>query len=493
MRRIVAAAVAIWLAGWTPAVAQCVSEASPYGINAHAPQGTGADRLLDEVQACGLGWIRIDFVWAWAEPAQDSFNWSIYDQLAAKARSRGLHIFATISHTPAWATNGVEGTGVPRNAADFYDICFRAADRYRDSIRHWGMWNEPNLSQFWAGTRSQYIELILKNGADAVHAASPGAKVCGPELAHLSSGSWDTWLTDCINQAGDRLDVLTHHAYGDNATRVTERLEKARVWPWDPPSVKQVLQSTGWYGRPFWLTEVGWESAEVGESAQASHYTNLLNTWLTGQANRTWVDKIFFYELNDTQAFSTITFGILGQDPLFPRKPAFTAYQSFITAWPPPPGAPDAPTTPSPADGTEIENRAILLQWSPARCAASYDVYFGTNSPGTLRGHTSSTAFDPGPLAWYTTYYWRVDAVNGSVVTTGPVWSFTTAAPADFDRDGDVDQSDFAVMQRCLAGNGQPVSSDCSRCDLDRDGDVDGVDVNAFQDCTAGPDAPPRC
>jgi len=146
------------------------------------------------------------------------------------------------------------------------------------------MWNEPNLSQFWSGSRTQYIDLILKNGADAVHAAAPEAKVCGPELAHLSSASWDGWLTDCINQAGSRLDVVTHHAYSSSGySGVTDRLEKPPVWPWDPPSVKQVLQNTGWFGRPFWLTETGWESAEVGEANQAAYHTGLLNDWFTGQ------------------------------------------------------------------------------------------------------------------------------------------------------------------------------------------------------------------
>ena len=48
--------------------------------------------------------------------------------------------------------SGSEGSGVPNNPADYYDICFRAANRYQGSIEHWGMWNEPNLSQFWAGT-----------------------------------------------------------------------------------------------------------------------------------------------------------------------------------------------------------------------------------------------------------------------------------------------------------------------------------------------------
>ncbi len=416
------------LAGPRRAAADCVNEASAYGIEAHAPQGADLTRLLDEVRACGIGWIRIDVVWSWVEPSQNTFNWSIYDAIASAAQARGIAVYASISNTPAWATAGPAGTGVPNNAADFYDICYRAAARYPNTIRHWGMWNEPNLSQFWSGTRQQYIDIILKNGADAIHAGNPNAKVCGPELAHLSSGAWNTWLQDCITQAGSRLDIVTHHVYdGDGNADVTDKLEDPPFWPWDPPSVKQVLQNAGWLGKPFWLTETGWESNKVGEANQATYYAGLLTDWFTGLSGRDWVHKVFFYELNDTQAFSQYSFGILGPDPTYPRKQAFTACQNFIAAHPP---APLKATGPSPAHlATGIGTNADL-GWTAGCGAASHNVYFGTTSPGTYRGNQTATTYDPGTLAANTTYYWRIDAVNAGGTTTGDVWQFTTGGGA---------------------------------------------------------------
>jgi polysaccharide biosynthesis protein PslG len=475
--------------------AQCVSENSPYGINAHAPQGSDLALQLDEVQACGIGWIRVDFVWSWVEPSQDSFTWTIYDAIVAAADARGLHIYATIGNTPAWATSGSPGTGAPNSAADFYDVCFRAAQRYAGSIKYWGMWNEPNLSQFWAGTRGQYIDLILKNGADAVHAAASDLKACGPELAHLSSGNWDAWLTDCINQAGSKLDVVTHHGYsGSGYSNVTDKLDKAPVWPWDPPCVKQILQNTGWFGRPFWLTETGWESASVGETNQASYYTGLLNDWFTGRPARSWVSKVFFYELSDSQSFPDISFGILGPEPAHTPKPAFTAYQAFVTAHPSPPVPPAKAAGPVPAPLATKVNVNADLTWSPASCATSYDVYFGTTSPGTFRGNQAASSFNPGPLARYTTYYWRIDTLNGVATTTGDVWWFTTAGvQADFDDDIDVDQTDFGHFQECLSGKGQFYSPGCEACDFDGDSDVDDDDFAAFRLCLSGPNQFPGC
>jgi hypothetical protein len=474
----------------------CVNEGSPYGINAHTPLGTEVNPLLNEVQACGLGWVRVDFNWDEVETSQNSFSWGAHDTIVAAADARGLSIFLTIAYTPAWATSGTPRVGVPNNPADYYDICFRTAQRY-SSIRHFGLWNEPNLSAFWAGSRSQYINDILKNGADAIHAANPNAKVCGPELAHLSSGNWDTWLQDCITQAGDKLDIVTHHVYdGDGNADVTNKLEDPPFWPWDPPSVKQVLQNTGWFGKPFWLTEVGWESAKVGEANQANYYTGLLNDWFTGNPNRSWIHKVFPYELNDSQQFSQISFGILGQNPSYPRKQAFTAYQSFIAAHPPAAVPPGKATGPSPSHlSTGISTNADL-SWTAGCSATSHKVYFGTSSPGTYRGSQTTTSYDPGTMAPNTTYYWRIDEVNAGGTTEGSVWTFlTTFAPGDFNEDGDVDQEDFGQLQACLDGWGDPQAAGCQEADLNHDTFVDQYDVDLFLQCFSGPGVPvePDC
>jgi hypothetical protein len=566
--------------------AQCPAESSPYGINAHAPQGVDLVTLLNRVQSCGIGWIRVDFVWSWVEPSQNAFTWTMYDDIAAAASARGIHVFATIGNTPAWATTGTQGIGAPTDPADFYDICFRAAQRYQNSIQYWGMWNEPNLPQFWEGTRSQYINDILKNGADAIHAGNPNAKVCGPELSHLSSANWDSWLTDCINQAGTKIDILTHHAYsGSSYTAVTDKLDKAPFWPWDPPNVKQILQNTGWFGKPFWLTETGWESASVGETNQANFYTGLLNDWFTGQANRSWVNKIFFYELSDSTVFPDNSFGIVGPDPSYAPKPSFTAYQSFITAHPAAIALASKPASPAPANLAANVATSASLSWT-GTCASSYNVYFGTASPGTFRGNQISTTYNPGTLSKQTVYYWRIDAISAAGATTGDVWQFTTvplSPPAkatgpspnngtlsvstrttlswtagtgaashnvyfgtvspgafkgnqatavfspgvllprttyfwrideanadgttlgdvwnfttgnvvgDFDGDGDVDQTDFASLQACLSGSGEPLDAGCEVADLNGDGDVDGADVDSFATCMGGPGHPPGC
>jgi len=59
--------------------------------------------------------------------------------------------------------------------------------------------------------------------------------------------------------------------------------------------------------------------------------------------------------------------------------------------------------------------------------------------------------------------------------------------PGDFDRDGDVDQSDFGHLQACLSGAGVPQNNaTCQDAKLDPDSDVDRSDVAIFRRCLSG-------
>src|SRR5947209_16222864 len=143
-------------AGALPAVAAD----SPFGINVHAPQGAALAAQLDRVKAAKIGWVRIDFIWAVVQPAPGTWDWRVYDAIANAAKARGLQVYATLAYTPAWATDGPQLTGVPRNPDDWRRFCLRAARRYRGKILYWGLWNEPNLKQFWSGSRDQYVDVI---------------------------------------------------------------------------------------------------------------------------------------------------------------------------------------------------------------------------------------------------------------------------------------------------------------------------------------------
>jgi hypothetical protein len=100
--------------------------------------------------------------------------------------------------------------------------------------------------------------------------------------------------------------------------------------------------------------------------------------------------------------------------------------------------APDKVAGPDPLNGAVNVPVDKVLAWNGAVGAASYDVYFGTDQTAVTNatnvdpefmGNQDTVTYDPpGNLGFLTTYYWRIDSVNGTGTTGGDVWSFTTAS-----------------------------------------------------------------
>jgi hypothetical protein len=104
-------------------------------------------------------------------------------------------------------------------------------------------------------------------------------------------------------------------------------------------------------------------------------------------------------------------------------------------------------------------NLASDLTWKPGDFAASHEVYLGTDADAVTNATKSSpeykgskaldeTSFDPGQLAFDTTYYWRVDEVNATNPDSpwkGNVWSFWTGdfiVVEDFEAYNDLNEDD---------------------------------------------------
>jgi hypothetical protein len=96
--------------------------------------------------------------------------------------------------------------------------------------------------------------------------------------------------------------------------------------------------------------------------------------------------------------------------------------------------------SPHPANRETGTKMTPILSWNAGDYAASHEVYFGTDADAVINADKSSPeykgtkalgdeSYDPGKLAWYTTYYWRIDEVNSvnpDSPWTGTLWSFTT-------------------------------------------------------------------
>lgn len=91
-----------------------------------------------------------------------------------------------------------------------------------------------------------------------------------------------------------------------------------------------------------------------------------------------------------------------------------------------------------------------------------------------------------------TTYYYAAFAhTDLPLYASGVTAEGTPAGPADLDRDGDVDQTDFGLFQACLSGVAVPQTDpDCLNARLDGDTDVDETDLARFIGCVSGVQIP---
>ncbi|HOW19468.1 MAG TPA: dockerin type I repeat-containing protein, partial [Phycisphaerae bacterium] len=80
----------------------------------------------------------------------------------------------------------------------------------------------------------------------------------------------------------------------------------------------------------------------------------------------------------------------------------------------------------------------------------------------------------------------------GVIWYENPTRSAPVSPSGDFDNDGDVDLTDFALFQICFNGPNSAPGPKCAvNADFDGDGDVDLADFAAFQKCFNGPNRPP--
>jgi hypothetical protein len=164
-------------------------------------------------------------------------------------------------------------------------------------------------------------------------------------------------------------------------------------------------------------------------AAFAAGSTHRLEVHATGSTIEGWWDGVRVLQVSESFQQTATRHGLDWNT----SYDSTTTYDDFeLRVIGPLPAPPSAPTAPLPAAGASSVAMPTALTWSAAG-ATSYDVRFGvTNPPASGATGLGSASYHPSGLTPSTTYFWQVTARNASGTTTGPVWSFTTAAlPVD--------------------------------------------------------------
>ena len=123
---------------------------------------------------------------------------------------------------------------------------------------------------------------------------------------------------------------------------------------------------------------------------------------------------------------------------------------------------------PNPANGAVGVKSTVILRWEAGAVAASHEVYFGADADAVRNATKSSPeykgpkalgeeSYATGKLSLTTTYYWRIDEVNGvnpNSPWAGSVWSFTTGDFFVVDDFEDYDAGENQIWYSWLDGLG---------------------------------------
>jgi hypothetical protein len=212
--------------------------------------------LVSQFREIGVAWNRVAFSWVLLEPEQGRFNWEPYDRIVEACDKAGISILATLGGhfdrppVPTWAGESLAEI-VRANAGALERFMEAWVERYRGSIGHWEMLNEPR--SFHEGlTVTEYVEGILKPGYRIVKAAGAGAVLpCAFGQLPVLGEREEFW-----EAARGHYDIHNEHMYVDWGlfrTRPHARPEEANV-----RRFREMVAARGEGDRPLWMTEIGW-------------------------------------------------------------------------------------------------------------------------------------------------------------------------------------------------------------------------------------------
>ena len=167
---------------------------APAGFVNISPQSVPSDSDFELMAEADVTSVRLPLAWSQIEPfspkAKDP-DWSSFDRAVELAAIHGLHVFPFVWGTPPWLSDlpGIEPVA-PNELKAWKSFLRRAALRYGpygefwsnnpeltpEPIRHWEIWNEPNIVTFGSADPAGFAKLVRASG-QVLHRIDPGSKV----------------------------------------------------------------------------------------------------------------------------------------------------------------------------------------------------------------------------------------------------------------------------------------------------------------------------
>lgn len=286
--------------------------------------------LMKEV---GIGWVRMDFLWEDIEPESGRFEFNKYDEIVNLLTQNNINILGLLNYSTDWAAE--KWNYPPDDNKLFINYAVKIIGRYKDRIKYWEVWNEPDSYTYWAkqdGLKSYCA--LLKDVYVAAKEVDPECKILNGGLANgLASVNH---LYD--NGAKDYFDILNIHIFESPLNRGA--IKRVAAYP---KLAYKVMLRNGDSHKKIWITEIGcpgvksgqkvnnwWLGKNPSERQQAKWLEDVFKELLR---NKT-VEKVFWAFFRDCKSHwdnGIDYFGLVRWN--FSKKPAFFIYQECFNNW----------------------------------------------------------------------------------------------------------------------------------------------------------------
>lgn len=219
--------------------------------------------LADQrMRAAGMEWAREEFNWGLINPSRNKWYWANPDQAMGTHRRNGVQVVGMIAYTSPWASTcgGADAQFCKPNIDQWKNYVGAVARRYGD-ITHWEIWNEPN--HYWkpSPNTDEYREVLVA-AYDTIKSINPNAKVASGGTTYIDNSFIDSFLD---NGGWEHLDAVAVHYYpgvgpeSDPNNKLRDELLKLEY--------NTIVPHGGL--KEIWVTEMGWQSDQIGLEAQA--------------------------------------------------------------------------------------------------------------------------------------------------------------------------------------------------------------------------------
>lgn len=296
-------------------------------------------RVLTAAREAGMWSIRVDIDWSLVEPVAGQRDWSAMDRVVRAVADHGMCALGLVTYTPAWAA--VEHAGPldsrfrPRDPAVFADFAGAAAQRYREDIAVWEVWNEPNNVDFFKPAPDAALYgALLSASYPAIKSANPDATVLSGGLAPAEDDGGHiapvTFLAALYDGGVNRfLDAFAIHPYSYPALP-----DAPDTGHWNTAQqltvMRDVMVDGGDADKPIWITEFGAPTGTGEGAVSEATQARTIEIILSMARDTPWLGPAFVYSVRDggiDVGDIEQNFGIIRND--FSEKPAYDVVSRF--------------------------------------------------------------------------------------------------------------------------------------------------------------------